>query len=378
MVNLNTLKRTFITNVKNIPGWSNKKKVVAFISDDWGDLRVHSDIEYEQLLKKGIPVDRSPHTKVESLATEKDLYDLYELLSSVKDHTGRHAVISPFVIMANPDFQKIEESGFTEYHYKPFTNTLMERDGNSAAFDAWKKGIEEKLFLPEMHGKEHISVPIWMRKLQNDADLYRFCFKNRFAHYNAPSMPHPIVATYYFESEEDFKVIKSGIIEGVDLFENTFGFKPTTFNPPNAIFHPGFNGALALGGITSLDTSFMRVEPDGKGGAGKKRYRFGEVSEEGLVHFVSNCAFEPIKESQDVVETALSQVRAAFRWNKPALINTHRVNYVTGRGNHTKGNNLRALKRLLNGILKQWPDAEFMGVGEFSSYMNSTIERKRE
>jgi len=375
MVNLNSIKRTLITNAKNIPGWSNKKKIVAFISDDWGDLRVHSDKEYEQLVNKGIPVDRSPHTKVESLATEKDLYDLFELLSSVKDHTGRHAVISPFTIMANPDFQKIEASGFTEYHYKPFTETLLDRDGNSGTIDAWKKGIEDKLFLPEMHGKEHVSVPVWMRKLQNNEGLYRFCFQNRFAHYTEPSMPHPIVATYYFENAEDFKVINRGVSEGINLFGKTFGYKPTAFNPPNAIFHPDYYSALASGGITNLDTSHMRVEPDGKGGSAQKRYRFGEVSEEGLVHFVSNCAFEPVKEIPDVVETTLNQVRAAFRWNKPALINTHRINYVSGRGNHTRENNLRALKQLLDQILKQWPDAEFMGVGEFSQYMNSTLKR---
>lgn len=377
MVNLNEIKRRFITNAKNIPGWSAKKKIVAFISDDWGDLRVHSEHEYKQLLKKGVPVDRSLHTKVETLATDKDLYDLYEVLSSVEDHTGRHAVISPFTIMANPDFKKIEAAGFSEYFYKPFAETLIERDGDSRTINAWKKGIDEGLFLPEMHGKEHISVPVWMRKLKSE-EMYRFCFQNRFAHYPDPLMSYPIVATYFFENEEDFKTINTGISEGVDLFEQMFGFKPKAFNPPNAIFHQGYYSAIASAGITNLDTSHMRTEPNGKGGAFKKRHKFGEISDEGLVHFISNCAFEPVKESPDVVETVLKQVQAAFRWNKPALINTHRINYVAGRGNKTRDNNLKALKRLLNEILKKWPDAEFMGVGEFSKFMNENLSKRIE
>lgn len=377
MGSLNRLKQNIVTNAKNIPGWSAKRKIVAFISDDWGDLRIHSKKEYAQLVKKGIPVDRSLHTQVESLATEKDLYDLFEVLSSVKDRNGRYAAISPFTIMANPDFKKIEESGFEEYFHKPFTDTLIERDGDSRTIDAWKKGIEEGLFLPEMHGKEHISVPIWMRKLQSGNEMYRFCFKHRFAHYSELSMAYPIVATYFYENEEDFQIINNGIGKGINLFEKTFDYRPAAFNPPNAIFHPRFYGALKSSGIRNLDTSHIRSEPDGNGECVRKRYRFGEVSKEGLVHFISNCAFEPVKENPDVIEATLKQVQAAFRWNKPALINTHRINYVTGYGNYTRDKNLSALKKLLGEILSNWPDAEFMGVGEFCEFMNSTLKRSR-
>lgn len=56
----------------------------------------------------------------------------------------------------------------------------------------------------------------------------------------------------------------------------------------------------------------------------------------------------------------MRQVAAAFRWGKPAIISTHRVNFVgaISPGNREKG--LDELHRLLQAIVHQWPDVEFM------------------
>jgi hypothetical protein len=116
------------------------------------------------------------------------------------------------------------------------------------------------------------------------------------------------------------------------------------------------------------------MEPDGRGGLTKQRKKFGEVSEEGLIHFISNCAFEPVSKNDNVVSDTLKQVAAAFRWGKPALINTHRINFVKGRNSDHVDRCLNLFSDLLGELTDRWPDLEFMGAGDFARYLNSTLE----
>jgi|GEM_PF-542270 len=370
------IKRSLIENIKNIPGWSTKRKIVAFISDDWGDLRIHSEADFKKLVSNGIPVDKHPRTRFETLANYEDLELLFNVLRSVKDRQGRSAVLSPLTIMANPDFIKIEANDFREYHYNLFTDTLKEYENGEDTISKWRQGIDEKIFLPELHGREHINVPLWMRKLQSGDERYRISFNHRYVYNSDSELETSIVAAYNFQNEDDFRYIDDALCDGIQQFESVFGYRPSVFNPPNAIFHPRFYPTLKGEGIDNIDTRHYRMEPDGKGGLVKSRYRFGEVSQERIVHFISNCAFEPIKDNPTVVEDTLSQVASAFRWNKPALINTHRINYVKGRGGKHRERCLDALSALLNKITETWPDVEFMGIGEFCNYMNSTLEEK--
>lgn len=370
---IQSIKRGLVTNLKNVPGWSTNRKIVVFISDDWGDLRIYSKEEYERLLSQGVPVDRSAHTRIEGVASHYDLLRLFEVLNSVKDKNGKPAVLSPFMIMANPDFDKIEEVSFARYFFKPFTDTLSEQPDGIKTLHAWMDGISEGIFLPELHGREHVNVPVWMRRLQSGDETYRFCFNNRFAHYTSPDMKVPIVATYFYEKEEDFQYIDDSLAEGIRLFESVFKKKPVVFNPPNAIFHPRYYRTLISDGVKNIDSSHWRMEPDGTGNIKKRRYKFGAISREGVVHFISNCAFEPVNNNSNVIGNTLKQIAAAFRWGKPALINTHRINFVTGRNSNHVDRCLKDFSNLLKSIIKRWPEAEFMGAGEFGHFMNSTL-----
>jgi len=374
-MSIRNIKQHIILNLKNIPGWSTKRKIVVFISDDWGDFRIHSQEEYETLLSYGLPLDKTPHTKTESMANYRDLDRLFEVLDSVKDRKGRPAILSPFTIMANPDFDRIRETGFSQYYYKPFTDTLREQPGGTKTIERWMEGISRGIFQPELHGREHINVPIWMRKLQSGDKVYQFCFDNRFAHYTAPDSNVPIQASYFTEREDDFYFLDDSLADGIRLFESVFNRKPTVFNPPNAIFDSRYYMTLFNNGIKNIDSSHWRMEPDGKGNVDKKRRKFGEISDEGIVHFISNCAFEPVRKTTNVVGDTMKQVAAAFKWGKPALINTHRVNFVTGRNGTHVDRSLKQFAELLQSINKNWPEAEFMGAGEFAQYMNSTLTK---
>ena len=60
------------------------------------------------------------------------------------------------------------------------------------------------------------------------------------------------------------------------------------------------------------------------------------------------------------MDITLRQIAAAFRWKKPAIISTHRVNFVGGINKQNREAGLKELHSLLKTIVKRWPDVEFM------------------
>jgi hypothetical protein len=56
----------------------------------------------------------------------------------------------------------------------------------------------------------------------------------------------------------------------------------------------------------------------------------------------------------------MRQIRFAFLTGQPAVINTHRHNYIGSINEENGKNGLAQLSRLLKGVLKKWPDVKFM------------------
>ena len=79
--------------------------------DDYGSIRVRDKQAYNNLLKAGLAVDKTRYG-YDTLCTTEDLQMLFEVLTSVKDKNGHHAVFTPFANIANPDFERIKNSGF--------------------------------------------------------------------------------------------------------------------------------------------------------------------------------------------------------------------------------------------------------------------------
>jgi len=60
----------------------------------------------------------------------------------------------------------------------------------------------------------------------------------------------------------------------------------------------------------------------------------------------------------------MKQIEAAFLWNKPAIISSHRVNFCGHIDENNRKKGLTSLKQLLDEIVKRWPDVEFMSADE--------------
>ena len=95
---IHKIERNLAKNYVNFRGVSLHKKYVIIESDDWGAIRVPDKASYERMLKAGIQVDKDYFDRYDSLESEKDLTELFEVLHSVKDSMGNPAVITPLCI----------------------------------------------------------------------------------------------------------------------------------------------------------------------------------------------------------------------------------------------------------------------------------------
>jgi len=372
-MNFTSLKQSVLLNIKNFPGWSFNRKVVVFECDDYGGQRMPSREVWLRLKNADIPVDDGRFNQFDSLAGEDDLSALYEVLLSIKGSNGNPAVLTPICNLVNPDFKKIKESSYKQYFYEKFTDTLKRTNGNDRVFELWKKGMELGIFVPELHGREHIAVHFWLNALQKGDEKLRLAFDNEFVFVkskDAPIHASSFRPEFFFNDVSQKEFLIDSIKDSVKLFNEIFGYKPRLFVPGNSIFHPDFEPVLASANVKFLNANRISDVPDGRGGLIKKYHRFGNQSESGIIHYIRNCAFEPTDRSYKNIDLTMSQIAAAFRWNKPAFISSHRVNFVGGLSVENRKKGLHELSLLLKAIVKRWPDVEFMSAGDLLNEMH--------
>ncbi len=361
-------------NVSNFAGWRTKQRLIVIESDDWGSIRMPSRKTYERLKAKGLDLDGGDamrYNQNDTLASADDLSCLYEVLSNAKGASGNAAVFTAVSLVANPDFQKIREDNFAQYHYEPFTETLS-KGGLSDALNMWKQGIREHLFVPQFHGREHLNVAAWMRALQRNETQTRLGFDYGMWGFNKPN-PYGVSyqAAFDLESVEDLETQRDAIVTGLELFGNLHGYKAEFFVPPNGPINNSLERAAADNGVRFMSAAKIQREALGDGKTRKRFHWLGQRNKYGQTYLTRNCFFEPSDESKDWADSCLLEIETAFSWKKPAVISSHRVNYVGGLSPENRSRGLRNLKSLLQSILKKWPAVEFMTSSELGHLITS-------
>lgn len=360
------IKQLYSSTLLNIGGYSTIRKLVVIESDDWGSIRMPSLEVYNSFVKAGIPINNCPYNKYDSLASEKDLNDLFNLLIDFKDCKGNHPTITANTVVANPDFVKIQNSNFQEYFYEPFTETLARYPAHTSAFTIWREGMDAGLFHPQFHGREHVNINLWLTLLRKKHPIFLKAFENGFWGLG-PSIVKlsdriNIQATFDATAFTEIEQHKKQLIEGLALFEEIFGFRSKSFIANNFIWDSSLNPTLKENGVDVLQGMKYQLLPRIYQSKRKKiRHYIGEMTEGNQVYLIRNCSFEPTENPNiDNVGNCLTQISSAFFFNKPAIISTHRLNYIGFIEHDNKKKNLLGLKSLISNILKKWPEVEFI------------------
>jgi len=369
------ITQNLFCHLRNIPGCRIDRKIVVIESDDWGSVRMPSLSSFDKLEKSGLDLrsfDAERYNLNDTMASSSDLEKLFEVLSDVKNNHGTNPVFTALTIVANPDFDKIKNSGFNEYFYEPFTETLKRYPGCEDSFKLWKKGIENKLFFPQMHGREHLNVSSWMMALRGGDKQTLMAFDEGLWGFVPDQELNPgadFQAAFMLGKPDELEYHKKILKEGLDLFENLFCYRAEYFVSPNGPFNNSLNKFIADYGIKYRFSS-VQTEPLGNGKTRKVLHWLGQKDKYGIRYITRNCFFEPSQTGKDWIDSCLNDIRIAFLWNKPAIISSHRVNYIGSLNSSNRDKGLIQLNTLLNSILKAWPDVIFMTTTELGRLLD--------
>jgi hypothetical protein len=358
--------KNLIKNLSNLPGWRTNKKIIVIESDDWGAIRMAQNSALEKIIKGGVKFydsDEERYLTNDSLESNNDMSNLFDVLSSHKDSTKREAVFTAVSVVANPDFNRISKNNFEEYYYEPFTETLKRYPNHDKVYGLWKEGINRRLFVPQFHGREHLNVQNWMQGLKSGNKDTITAFENG-VYGITPTNPLNHVsyqAAFDLDKPEEINYQKTIIKEGLDLFENLLGYRSTFFVPTNGPFNNKLELTLLDSGIKYIGASKIQKQPIGKGKTKTSFHYLGQENQYGQTYLTRNAFFEPSSLiHKDWVSACLYDIQTAFKWNKPAIISSHRVNYIGSLNSINRDKGLLELNKLYKQILKIWPDVIFM------------------
>lgn len=358
----------------SIPGFRTKKKLVIIESDDWGAQRIPNKNVRDILIEKGLISSKNKFNYLDTLESKDDLTSLYDLLQNFKDKNGNSPILTANFLTANPDFNKIKESDYTQYFCESIVQTYIKTSADgSNMLDLIKVGIDLNLIRPQFHGREHVNVNLWMNQLRkkdsvsfNSFDLGVYCLDDL-----GIGKRSNLMASFDLQKEDELAIINKIFVDGFNEFERIFGFKSKSFIAPCYVWGKHLENTANNHGVKIFQGIYNQYLPNPTGEKYQLNWHFnGEQNKNGQYYFVRNAFMEVFENNQiDHVSACLKRMEIAFTWGKPAIIGMHRVNFVGGLELDNRQNTHRKMGELFKKMLKKWPDIEFISTDQLINYI---------
>ena len=368
-----SIKEKITKNIINALGWRTKHKYVLIESDDWGAVRMPSRSVYEILKNNNIEVDKFSFDRNDSLESEEDLKQLFNTLRKFKDCNGNNPVVTAYAVLANPNFEKIEASGRSEYFYETILETYKRSKHTENVPLLWKEGIRERIFIPQFHGREHIHVKRYMEAINSNSKKEMIAFKNRAIVSSKSSdckygYPKDYFKGFAYSDSSEFAELEEIHRDGLNIFKEIFGFSSISF-----VAQGGVWGDHLLQMMSDQSVKLVGGQqqiPEKEGGYRVVNKFWGSKNKFKQIHWRRNCRFEPARDKNfDWINYCLAEMEIAFRWGKPAVISSHRENFTGSIFEENRVENLKKLEMLLAEMLKRWPDIEFISTAQLAEKM---------
>jgi hypothetical protein len=360
---MNRLIGKGIETLNQYRGWKTSEKLVIFESDDWGLVRTTSHKALEGLREIGVSVDKCHYMRNDSLESKEDFNQLFSVLKKHKDIIGNSPVFTFNTVVTNPNFQEIKKDNFLKYHYSPFYESYNPSTAKEI-MESWRIGINEGLIYPQFHGREHVNIGRWLKDLQNGREdtLAAFDFGMFGISGHIVKEKRGTYLAVFDDIDGGDEIIDEFIREGLKIFINTFGLSPKTFIAPNYIWNDSVERSSLINGIIAMQGSATQILPTKFGiKQGVIKNFLGKKSQTGIGYLIRNVVFEPASDrDKDWIKSTLIQINRAFKQKKPAIIDSHRVNYMGTLNSENRERNLRMLDELFLQMLKNWPDIKFI------------------
>lgn len=376
-----SLRGKLVNSYLNCRSQKVSRKIFVIESDDWGSTRTNSCEDLKFLNRISDDIKNDPYTQLDNIAEEDDLTALYDVLKGWKNVHGESAKFTPNVCTANPDFQKIRDNDFNDFFYKPFYETIKEKVGNGV-LSVWRQGVDEKLFSPQLHGREHLHSLAWLKELREGNHVLLSAFD--CGSFGVPFVPSALrakrrnlqAALDCYGLDGEFKFQQNWVKESAQIFEAFFGYTSNTFIAPAYVWNDKMNSVFLDSGIKALQGLKIQYQPNlafSLNSSYKRRLHYiGQKSVEGLMYLNRNVFYEPFSNSKENwVESAWKQINLAFNKDLPVIMGTHRINYIGTLDENNRKQSLRGLGEILARVIKKWPDVVFMSTDELVRELNS-------
>lgn len=372
-----TFKQKIAKNYINALGWKTNQKYLIIESDDWGAIRMPSKEVYNKLLENQIPVDEFSFDKHDSLESEEDLNALFNTLEKFKDIDGKSAVLTAYHVVANPDFEQIEKSNKMEYHYETILESYARFDHTRNVPELIKNGIENGIYIPQYHGREHIHVKRYMEAINSESEKERVAFENRAIISSKSNNCSKHYQSDYFkgfayDTSDEHQEIETIHRDGLHIFKEIFGMPSITFVAQGGVWGDHIlpmlkeEGVQLISGQQSVPLALGKFKTVNKNWGIKNKYD--------QILWRRNCMFEPARNQNfDWVGKCLKEIEIAFRWGKPAVISSHRENFIGSIFEENRERSLEKLEVLLESVLKKWPDVRFISSAQLAEKMINNI-----
>ena len=276
--------------------------------------------------------------------------------------------------MANPDFKKIEESNFSQYFYEDVVATYQSINGDNKVFNLIKEGISSGMYVPQLHGREHLHVKSWLEALKQGDNETKFAFDNEV--YGHPtkyfgSTKMSFLSALHSRNNEEQQFMNQSLVESSVLFEKYYGFKSESFIAPRFIWNDSIESELNNIGVKYIQGKIVQQVPYGED-LKTKIHLFGSKNKYKQIYINRNVFFEPTQNQKfPWLKDALNRIDVAFKWGKPAVISMHRLNFMGGLNENNRTNNLILFKELITKVQQKYPDVIFMSTNELGKIINN-------
>ena len=362
---------TIITSIKNKPkewycyrhDFRTTRRIIIIESDDWGSIRVSSKKAWEDFRDMGYHVDERPYERYDILESDGDVTALAEVLLKFKDCHGNHPVFTLNYLSSNPDFDAIRENGLSVYCNESIEVTYSKYpQTHHNVLELVRKGINENIFLPQCHGREHFNVQAWMRALQSDdidtinSFRYNMC---GVAPKDNPIQGNRFMRALECSTASDQEYVCRAVSDGLAKFQRIWGFPSLTFVAPNYTWNDSIESVLNQHDVKLIQTVRVQHISD------KKKdilHYSGEQNRWHQYYSIRNCFFEPATSlsPENEVNACFNSIQSAFEAKKIAVLSSHRINYASGIDVKNRDRSLYKLESLLSKITTSFPDVEFI------------------
>ena len=311
--------------------------VLIIESDDWGP---------------------GPTTDAEALLR------LAEILGRHRDARGRGAVMTLGMLLAAPDTEKIRQTDCRRYSAVSISEPQF-----GPILAAIRRGTDEGVFSPQLHGMEHYWPEAVMKASRNQGSVRAWLVQNGVprnddlpAALQSRWIDGSILPSRELRDEE----VAAAAARETEAFRHTFGTKPSVVVPPTFVWTDTVEAAWSGAAVRVLVTPGTRYRArDGSGkliGEGEPLYN-GETGVNGMVYVVRDDYFEPVLGHR--AGRALAAIEAKSRVGRPTLLESHRFNF-TGSSAQTD-DALRETDLLLRLVVERFPGVRFISTAELAS-----------